>query len=425
MKRPLKILAPTVVLVGVLIAAGMIGVMPGVAVVGVVAAGVLWAYERQAYVPVERLPEEDTAVAAAILDSLPDPVLLVDSGRKVIAANKASRDLLGESVLGRGLSLSLRNPEALKAVSSVLAGVSVSGFAVSFPIPVFQIFDVHVTSFPPTREGDARAIVILHDVSSAAAAEKMRADFVANVSHELRSPLSSLIGFIETLKGAARDDTKTRERFLDIMDVEAQRMARLIDDLLSLSKVESLEHVRPKGQVDIVHVLEEVRDTLLTRAGERDCEIVLESVKGLPPIPGDRDELAEVFHNLMDNAVKYGRPGAPVTVTTERANRIPDIGGGGLKVSIRDQGDGIPAEHIPRLTERFYRVDKGRSRGLGGTGLGLAIVKHIINHHRGMLAIESLPGKGSTFSVYLPLEEEPVPRMTEDGAIPSSKLVTY
>ncbi len=417
MKGPLRILAPTVVLVGVLIAAGAIGVVPAMAILAVVALGIFWAYERKSYVTVERQPEEDTAIAAVILDSLPDPVLLVDSGRKVIAANKASRDLLGESVLGRGLSLSLRNPEALKAVSDVLAGASVNGFAVSFPVPVFQTFDVHVTPFPPISEGGARAIVILHDVSSAAAAEKMRADFVANVSHELRSPLSSLVGFIETLKGAAKTDTQARDRFLDIMDGEAQRMARLIDDLLSLSKVESLEHVRPKGQVDLIHVLEEVRDTLLPRAGEKNCKVIFEYAKGLPNIPGDRDELAEVFHNLMENAVKYGRPGAPVTVTIERANRIPDVGGGGLKVSIRDQGDGIPEEHIPRLTERFYRVDKGRSRSLGGTGLGLAIVKHIINHHRGKLVIESLPGKGSTFSVYLPLETEPALQAIEEGTI--------
>jgi len=272
MKRLLKILAPVAVLVGLLIVTGVIGGVSATAILAVVALGAFWASERQAYVTVERRPEEDTAIAAAILDSLPDPVLLVDSGRKVIAANKASRDLLGEGILGRGLSLSLRNPEALKAVNDVLAGVTVNGFAVSFPVPVFQNFDVHVTPFPPTREGDTRAIVILHDVSSAAAAEKMRADFVANVSHELRSPLSSLVGFIETLKGAARTDTPARERFLDIMDGEAQRMARLIDDLLSLSKVESLEHVRPKGQVDLIHVLEEVRDTLLPRAGEKNCE---------------------------------------------------------------------------------------------------------------------------------------------------------
>jgi two-component system phosphate regulon sensor histidine kinase PhoR len=415
MKRLLKILAPTAVLVVVLIAAGVIAAVPAMAILAAVALGAFWAYERQAYVTVERRPEEDTAIAAAILDSLPDPVMLVDSGRKVIAANKASRDLLGDGVLGRGLSLSLRNPEALKAVSDVLAGGAVSGFSVSFSVPVFQTFDVHVTSFPPMREGGARAIVLLHDVSSTAAAERMRADFVANVSHELRSPLSSLVGFIETLKGAAKNDTRARERFLDIMDGEAQRMARLIDDLLSLSKVESLEHVRPKGEVDLVPVLKEVRDTLMPRAGEKYCEIIFEFVKDLPSIPGDRDELAEVFHNLMDNAVKYGRPGTPVTVTMEMAERIPDVGNAGLKISIRDKGDGIPEEHIPRLTERFYRVDKGRSRSLGGTGLGLAIVKHIINHHRGRLVIESHHGKGSTFIVYLPLEAEPTPQAIENG----------
>jgi two-component system phosphate regulon sensor histidine kinase PhoR len=214
----------------------------------------------------------------------------------------------------------------------------------------------------------------------------MRADFIANASHELRTPLSTLIGFLETLAGPAREDTEARARFLPIMLEQARRMARLVSDLLSLSRIELHEHTPPTGRVDLTAILHGVADALEIKAKNRGMAIRIEADR-LPPVLGDADELAQVFQNLIDNAVKYGSRNSEVRVMAGPAEV--------------DRGEGIPREHLPRLTERFYRVDSARSRELGGTGLGLAIVKHIVNRHRGHLEIESAPGEGSRFTVYL------------------------
>jgi two-component system phosphate regulon sensor histidine kinase PhoR len=226
----------------------------------------------------------------------------------------------------------------------------------------------------------------------------MRADFIANAGHELKTPLAALIGFIETLRGPARDDGAARERFLAIMHEQARRMARLVDDLLSLSRIELNEHVAPTGRIALVPVIEEVARGLELRAAERGIRIVHRLPPHLPEVQGDRDELVQVFQNLLDNAVKYARPHSEVTVSGS-------LGGGAMsaqvRVAIADQSEGIAAEHLPRLTERFYRVDTARSRELGGTGLGLAIVKHLVNRHRGRLEIASRFGRGSTFTVCL------------------------
>ena len=230
----------------------------------------------------------------------------------------------------------------------------------------------------------------------------MRADFVANVSHELRSPLTSLLGFIETLRGPARDDPAARERFLEVMDGQAKRMARLIDELLSLSRVEAEEHLPPDGRVDITNLLYEIGKSLDMRAAARGMKIEIDCDPSLPAALGERDELTLVFRNLIENALNYGRSGTAVTVTASAIERVPSSGVPGISISVRDRGDGIAAEHIPRLTERFYRVDKGRSRSMGGSGLGLAIVKHIANRHRGRLTIDSRVAEGSVFTVMLP-----------------------
>jgi two-component system phosphate regulon sensor histidine kinase PhoR len=232
----------------------------------------------------------------------------------------------------------------------------------------------------------------------------MRADFIANAGHELKTPLATLIGFIETLLGPAREDVAARERFLGIMREQAQRMARLVDDLLSLSRIELNEHVAPTDRVALAPVIDEVTRGLELRAAERGIRIVRALPADLPDVQGDRDELAQIFQNLIDNAVKYGRPHSEVRVT----------GGTGsgaarelVRVAVADQGEGIPMEQLPRLTERFYRVDTARSRELGGTGLGLAIVKHILNRHRGRLDIASTLGEGSTLTVWLRAAEAP------------------
>jgi two-component system phosphate regulon sensor histidine kinase PhoR len=249
--------------------------------------------------------------------------------------------------------------------------------------------------------GGAAAIIALHEVTELKRAEQMRADFIANAGHELKTPLAALIGFIETLRGPARDDPAARERFLAIMDEQARRMARLVDDLLSLSRIELNEHVAPAGRVALGPLIEEVARGLELRAGERGIRIVCAVPDDLPEVPGDRDELAQIFQNLLDNAISYGKPDSEVRVTGGRAD------GAQVWIAVTDQGQGIAPGHLPRLTERFYRVDTARSRELGGTGLGLAIVKHILNRHRGRLDIASRPGQGSTFTVSLPAVTEP------------------
>lgn len=349
-------------------------------------------------------------IPGTILDSLPDPVMLLDQARRVVAANRAAEDLLGESLIGHNLARALRHPDALAAADAVIAGEAQREVDVTLPVPVQRDFSVHVVSL--AQGGDevsiqsvpsaARAVIVLHDMTLARRAEQMRADFVANVSHELRSPLSALVGIIETLRGPAADDAEARSHFLEIMERESGRMARLIDDLLSLSRVEVNEHVPPRDQVDMASVLGHVAEFLEPRAAKKGVTLCLECPPGLPAVTGDADELAQVFQNLIDNAVKYGREGTPVHITAFDVERVPHAGFPGVGVTVEDQGEGIPKQDLPRLTERFYRVDKGRSRDVGGTGLGLAIVKHIVNRHRGRLYISSEEGAGTTVTVILP-----------------------
>jgi two-component system phosphate regulon sensor histidine kinase PhoR len=240
----------------------------------------------------------------------------------------------------------------------------------------------------------------IHDLTPLRRVEEMRADFVANASHELRTPLASLSGFIETLQGSARDDAAARERFLAIMKQQAFRMARLIDDLLSLSRIELNVHVRPVTPVDLVAVVRQVTDAMQMLARERSVEVVVRAPEQPVVVPGDRDELVRVFENLVENALKYGASGKRVEIAIGR-----DDGRGEDReavVSVRDFGPGIAPEHLPRLTERFYRVDVTQSRAEGGTGLGLAIVKHILARHQARLTIDSRLGHGATFSIRIP-----------------------
>ena len=342
-------------------------------------------------------------VETGILDSFPDPVVVVSKLRLVVAANRAAREILAQNYLGRDLALSLRHPEVLSAVDAVLQSAESEELEFTLHGNVPRIFNLHVTAIPPSDGVGAEAILLFRDVTGARRSDQMRADFVANVSHELRSPLSALLGFIETLKGAARNDEAARMRFLDIMQAEAERMTHLIDDLLSLSRVEINEHVQPRGRTELVPILRSIAVGVANRAASQDAALQLDAAPDLPAVVGDPDQLRQVFQNLVDNAVKYGRPGTPVAVTIRAVARIPQMGGPGVAVSVTDQGEGIPADEIPRLTERFYRVDKGRSRSVGGTGLGLAIVKHIVSRHRGHLQIDSTQGVGSTFTVTLPV----------------------
>lgn len=334
-----------------------------------------------------------------IIQLLPEPVMLLDAARRVVAANPAAKALFAAPAEGRNLAYALRHPALLDAVDEVIGGAARAETAFCLPVPIPRHFRAQVVAMPRSGTvGGAAVLLVLTDETAVRHAERMRAEFVANVSHELRSPLASVVGIIETLRGPARDDAKARDRFLALMEGEAIRMTRLIDDLLSLSAVEAREHLRPEAPVDLAALLQNLADTFAARG----CAITLDLDQELPAVAGDGEELVQVFRNLIDNGIKYGG-GGPVEISARAVARIPDLGGSGVAVAVRDHGPGFAPEHIPRLTERFYRTDKARSRSVGGTGLGLAIVKHIVNRHRGRLSIDSSPGGGATFTVYLPL----------------------
>jgi len=347
--------------------------------------------------------EQGMAASATVLDRLPDPLLLLDKDRKIVRGNIAARELFGASVPGRDLSAALRNPDVLAAADRVLGGGEEAAVEVTLPVPVERTFLAGIIALPtPTADGTV-AILRLQDLTEIKRTEQMRADFVANVSHELKTPLTTLLGYIETLRGPARDDREASARFLGIMNQQATRMNSLVEDLLSLSRIELHEHKAPTGRVDLAHVLDTVVDLFQMRAGARGQKIELSLPPDMPETLGDPVELSQVFENLIGNAVRYGGPNSTIRVA---ARAVPAANGGAtgaIAVSVADEGEGIPKEHLPRLTERFYRVDAARSRELGGTGLGLAIVKHIVNRHRGDLKIESEPGRGSTFTVILPV----------------------
>jgi len=342
--------------------------------------------------------------AAAVVDAIPDPVLVIERARAIAQANAAARALFGP-VEGRELAAVLRDPALIEAVETIGPDGPPQAVELVLAGAVERSFAGHVANLPPAADGAPRVLVVLTDQTAVKRADRMRADFVANVSHEMRTPLASLQGFIETLRGAARDDVQARDRFLAIMNEQANRMGRLVADLLSLTRIEQDEHTLPAERVAIAKILRGVADALMPTARAKGMTIAVDAPAGLPPIIGDADQLTQVFQNLVENAIKYGRPDTAVAV----AARLGDRPAGHARlpqsvvaVAVADQGEGIAREHLPRLTERFYRVDTGRSRALGGTGLGLAIVKHIVNRHRGALAIDSEPGKGSTFTVYLP-----------------------
>jgi two-component system phosphate regulon sensor histidine kinase PhoR len=349
------------------------------------------------------LADETPAGAHELLDdmiaSLPDAAIVLDRDTRVIAFNAAARIIAPALTRGAAASLALRVPEVVEAVRDVAASREPRSVEFSQRVPIDRWFAAHVRPLGSAASG--MLLLVFHDLTPVHRAEIMRADFIANASHELRTPLAALSGFIDTLLGPARDDAEARARFLAIMKTQAVRMARLIDDLLSLSRVELTEHMHPETPVDLVPIVRQVMDGLQTLAQDRNVEIKIAQPAASAMVAGDRDELTRVFENLVENALKYGASGKRVDIGFADAS-APD-GTVDVLVTVRDYGPGIAAEHIPRLTERFYRVDVTQSRAEGGTGLGLALVKHILNRHRGRLSIESAAGEGATFTVRLPL----------------------
>ena len=346
-----------------------------------------------------------------VVAGLPDPVIALDRDGHVLALNEPARALAPALRLGEPVSLALRMPELIEAVGRAYARGEEQRVEYSERVPVDRWFQTIVMPVRRERKYNRPDLVLMtfHDLTPLRRVEEMRADFVANASHELRTPLAALSGFIETLQGSARDDAKARERFLAIMQEQAHRMARLIDDLLSLSRIELNAHRRPDTPVDVVPIVRQVADGLETLAHDRGVAVNIEGAGPLTVL-GDRDELVRVFENLIENALKYGAAGKRVDITLRQDAASPD-GVPEARVAVRDYGPGIAPEHVPRLTERFYRVDVRESRTQGGTGLGLALVKHILNRHRGRLSIESAPGAGATFTIHLPIA---VPAVIEE-----------
>jgi two-component system, OmpR family, phosphate regulon sensor histidine kinase PhoR len=342
-------------------------------------------------------------VLASVLEAIPDPVVLVDDALTVVQCNGAARRLWPPLAPGAPLSFTLRTPDIIRAAEAAARGEGPVTGEYEERVPVQRVFSFQATGLGPRGGGRLRPAVVIafRDLTEARRLEKMRVDFVANASHELRTPPASLLGFVETLEGPARNDASARERFLAVMRAQAQRMARLIDDLLSLSRIELNEHRHPDAPVDLVAVARQVVDTLRPLAAERKVEIVL--ADHAPVIaPGDRDELLRVADNLIENAIKYGQSGGRVEVSVDV---VADGGRDHARLSVRDFGQGIGPADLPRLSERFYRVDNAESRQKGGTGLGLAIVKHIAKRHRGRLTVESRRGEGAVFRVMIPLAE--------------------
>jgi two-component system phosphate regulon sensor histidine kinase PhoR len=335
------------------------------------------------------------ALAAAVTD----PLMIFDRAGALVHANTAAHAAFNGLRDGMSLPLRFRAPEMQEMFDALLSGAAASATTdYGEKLPVERVFRVTASA---VGQGTDLYVLIFKDQSESRRIERMRADFIANASHELRTPLASLKGYVETLQGSAKDDPAARARFLAIMSEQAERMARLVDDLLSLSRVEMREFLAPAGEVELGRVLAEVVQSVEPLAKEAGITLSVSCEPAEIMVRGERDEMVQVFQNLVQNAVKYGRTGGRVDVRMAR-----EAGGDGgpdrVRVAVTDDGPGIAPYHLPRLTERFYRVSAADSRAKGGTGLGLAIVKHILNRHRGELRIESTLGRGSTFTVVLP-----------------------
>ncbi len=338
---------------------------------------------------------------AAVAEGLPEPFLVLDGNGDIVLSNAPARSTFEGVDNGRHISTVIRAPMVLDAITQ--ANQAGSGIEVDYEqrVPIERRFEVHIASIAPegtdaVSAGRPAISILLRDLTRQERVERMRADFVANASHELRTPLASVLGFIETLQGAAKNDPKARDEFLELMRTQASRMARLIDDLLSLNRIELNAHLRPGDEIDVTQVIGHVTDVLAPLASDKGIELATAGADVPLMVKGDRDELVQVFQNLVENAIKYGQSGKRVDIVCARQDD------GDVRLTVRDYGAGIAPEHVPRLTERFYRVDVAESRQKGGTGLGLAIVKHILNRHRARLSINSRIGEGASFIVDFP-----------------------
>lgn len=362
----------------------------GMAAVGAVVILMLASHQGEDASTLVPAASADTGPGIAdAIEAIFEPVLLI-ADHRVVAANAAARALLGAHILAEDVRVAIRHPAAAERL------LDPANPAPAGPIHLVglgsrdQHWEMHVRGLP-----GGQRIVHLSDRTGSHAADRIRVDFVANASHELRTPLASILGFIETLEDDA-DDPAMRARFLAVMGSEARRMQRLIDDLMSLSRIEAEKFRAPDDSVDLAALTQQVRDELAAMAPGRAADISIDIAQNAT-VRGDKVQLSQLLHNIIGNAMKYGRAGTPVTVALRRG------GDAMIDLSVADESEGIAPEHLPRLTERFYRVDSSRSRAAGGTGLGLAIVKHIVERHRGRLDIASTVGKGTTVTIVLPV----------------------
>lgn len=363
------------------------------------------------------VPEGCPATLCAVVSALPNACILLNREGEVALQNAAARQLTSPIESGQHLSLILRSPDVLEAFGRAVAENEAQSLNYFERVPVNRWLEAHVAPIggdvfddpmsdcggPADETGqETWYLLLLTDLTQQQRLEQMRADFVSNASHELRTPLASLLGFIETLQGPARNDPEATHKFLEIMREQASRMARLITDLMSLSKIEQNAHIRPDTVVDAGIIARHVVDSLTILASKKGValNITLSADQDLNVL-GDRDELIQVVQNLIENAIKYGQSGKKVDVSVGRVLPKWQAQRHWVEISVTDFGPGIASEHVPRLTERFYRVDVAQSRESGGTGLGLAIAKHILNRHRGKLFVESEVGKGAKFTAML------------------------
>jgi len=345
-----------------------------------------------------------------IIGGLPSAAIVLDREGRVVAFNEAATGIAPALSRGELALIGLRMPELVDAVRRAARRREPQRVEFFERVPLDRWMEAFITPVRIGAGGEPNVDLLLmtfNDLTPLRRVEEMRADFIANASHELRTPLAALLGFIETLQGTAKDDSVARGKFLDIMQGQATRMARLIDDLLSLSRIELNAHLQPNTPVDLPPIVRQVVDGLQTLARDRGVDIKVTIPSDALLVLGDRDELIRALENLVENALKYGAVGKRVDITVARGQTR--AGAPDARVAVRDYGPGIPPEHLPRLTERFYRVDVTDSRAQGGTGLGLALVKHVLNRHGGRLTIESTLGAGATFTIHLPL-------LTEDSA---------
>ena len=341
---------------------------------------------------------------ATVLKSMDTPILLIGSDQRISMQNPAATAVLKSDFTGRNYLMAFRQPDLLDVIEkSQKDGIERSATYLARIGSADQTFEARIVP-----EGD-EVLIILNDQSAQRELDVLRRDFVANVSHELRTPLTAISGFIETLQGPARDDPKAQARFLGIMAREADRMRELVDGLLSLSRVEENERSRPSETVDLNLLVDHAAELLAPVAAKAGTHLMVAPHDHKVSIPGDISQLQQVLRNLIENAIKYGATDAGIAVTIHAPAYEPALQQDCVRLSVQDHGIGIPARHLVRLTERFYRVDNHRDRAQGGTGLGLAIVKHIVNRHRGRLIFDSVEGQGTTASVLLPLDAGQIP----------------